>query len=117
MSKTIFIVNKGCHDYSAAERFGNLVFLSDGSFNVLSTSRMFRKFAAALQTSKPDDFIIPTGLSTMSIIACCCFAVLHGRLNLLIYYTKNGKGKGVYRERTLVFEELIKKERAEHETS
>lgn len=103
-SKNVYVVNKGCHDFGDAKKFGNLIFLSAGSFNVLSTGRMFRNFSKKLKNSQPTDYIIPTGLSTMSIIACCCFAQLHNRLNLLIYYTKNGKGKGRYKERVILFD-------------
>lgn len=103
--KNVYVVNKGCHNYDAAKKFGNLIFLSAGSFNVLSTSRMFRKFEDILKNSEKTDYIIPTGYNTMSNIACCIFALKHKRLNLLIFYTKNGQGAGSYRERVINFEE------------
>ena len=102
--KNVYIINRGCHDFEDAKRFGNLIYLSAGSFNVLSTSRMYRKFSDALKNSSPTDYIIPTGLNTMSIIACSIFVLKHRRLNLLLFYTKNGKGQGSYRERTVLFE-------------
>jgi hypothetical protein len=101
--KNVYIVNKGCHDYTDAERFGNLIFLTAGSFNILSTSKMYRKFSEGLKNSQPSDYIMPSGLSIMNAIACSIFSVMHGRLNLLIYYTKNGQGKGAYRERSITF--------------
>jgi len=67
---------------------------------------MYRKFTKALEGSHKDDLILPTGLSIMGSIACSIFAVKHGRINLLIYYTRNGRGIGTYKERTIMLEDL-----------
>lgn len=106
MNRNVYIINKGCHDYTEAEQFGNLIYLTSGSYNILSTSKMYRKFLEQLKNSHKDDYILPTGLGVMGIVACSIFALLHNKLNLLIYYTTSGKGKGVYKERTILLDDL-----------
>ena len=100
---TVYVVNKGSHDHSDAERFGELVYLSEGSINRYSTNSMYREFYPVLLKSKPEDYILPTGLTIMSNIACAIFAILHERLNLLIYKASRSGGPGRYVQRSMVF--------------
>jgi len=93
----VFIVNKSSHDFSAAEEFGDIIFLSEGSMNRYSTNNMYRRFYEVLKNSKSNDYIVPCALNVMNSIACAIFAHLHGGLNLLLY--KNG----YYIERNHVF--------------
>jgi len=104
---TVYIVNNGGHDYSDANRFGRIQFLSAGPVSKFAVSKMYREFAMKLRESTDTDYILLTGLTTMACIACSCFAFLHGRINLLIF--KNGK----YVERKLVLGELLSKEEPE----
>ena len=101
----VYIVNKGCHDHSDAQRFGQLVYLSEGAINRYATSTMYREFWPKLLDSDAGDFILPTGLSIMSNIACSIFATIHGRLNLLIYKASRRGGPGRYVERILILKE------------
>ena len=95
MSK-VFIVNKSAHDFSPAEEFGEIVFLSEGPMNRYSTNNMHRKFTEVMEGSSPDDYIVPCSLNVMNSIASAVFAVMHGKLNLLLF--KNGE----YLERNLI---------------
>ncbi len=100
MTTKVFITNKGGHDFSAAEQYGDFVFLSKGSINRYSVGRMYRQFAQGLTYSKENDYILLTSLCVMNIIACVIFALKFNRLNLLLF--KNGG----YVERTLDFSTL-----------
>lgn len=97
---TVFVVNKGCHDYKDAERFGKIEYLSKGMVNRYAVGTIYRIFWPKLKVSKEDDFILITGLSIMTAIACGIFGSLHNRLNLLLYKTSK-KGKGEYINRTI----------------
>ena len=97
MSK-VFIVNKSAHDFSPAEEFGEIVFLSEGPMNRYSTNNMHRKFTEVMEGSDADDYIVPCSLNVMNSIASAVFAVMHGKLNLLLF--KNGD----YIERNMMFE-------------
>lgn len=100
----VFVVNKGCHNYENALRFGEVEYLSEGSVNPYSTGSIYRNFWLKLKNSQPGDYILITGLSIMSSIACGIFARLHGKLNLLIYKAMRGGG-GDYVGRTIIIDE------------
>jgi len=97
MSK-VFIVNKSAHDFSPAEAFGEIVFLSEGPMNRYSTNNMHRLFSSRMKDSKETDHIVPCSLNVMNSIACAFFAVKHRKLNLLLF--KDGE----YLERNMVFD-------------
>ena len=82
---TVYVVNDGGHDFSAAESFGPLVFLSKGPINRYATTQMYRKFSEKLKDSKPHDYILCTALTQMNMIAAAIMAAKHGKLNLLIH--------------------------------
>ena len=95
--RRVYVVNLSAHDFSPAEEYGELVFLSEGPMNRYSVNNMYRLFEKMLRASLPEDYIVPCSLNVMNSIACAIFAHKHGRLNLLLY--KNG----TYVERNLVF--------------
>lgn len=97
----VFVVNKSGHDFSDAQRFGTLHYLSNGAVDKYAVNKIYRSFANLLRDSQPEDYILITGLTMMSCIACSCFSYLHGRLNMLIY--KDGR----YIERKLFLKELL----------
>ena len=93
----VFIVNRSAHDFSPAEGYGALIFLSEGPMNRYSTNHMHRIFGSIMKESEEGDYIVPCSLNVMNSIACALFAVKHLRLNLLLF--KDGE----YIERNLVF--------------
>ncbi len=101
MTKKVFVINQSSHDYSAAETFGELIFMTKGSMNRFACSKMARLFDDAMKNSSKNDYLLIGGLSVMCSIACGLFAAKHGRLNLLIY--RVNKKTGFYQERIVVF--------------
>ena len=95
---TVYIVNKSAHDFSAAEKFGELVYITKGRLNRFAVNDMCRKTKQALEHSSPDDYIVPCSLNVLNAVACSVFARKHGRLNLLLF--KDGD----YLERNLILE-------------
>jgi hypothetical protein len=93
----VFVVNKSSHDFSAAEEYGELVFLSEGPMNRYSTNNMVREFSEIMKGSSPHDYIVPCSLNVMNAIATAIFARKHGTLNLLLFR------RGEYVERNHVF--------------
>jgi len=85
----VYIVNRSSHDFSAAEAYGKIIFLSDGSMNRYATNSMVRDFAQVMKSSTENDYIVPCSLNVMNSIACAIFAHKHGKLNLLLF--KDGK--------------------------
>ena len=98
----VYVVNKSTvrggtgHDFSPAEAYGEIVYLSEGPMNRYATNHMHRKFTEIIDESNPEDYIVPCSLNVMNSIACAVFAVKHGRLNLLLFK------QGEYLERNLI---------------
>ena len=94
----VYVINRGAgHDFSPAEQYGTLTFLSDGPMNKFDIGGMHRRFSDALKDSQPTDYILLTSLTAMCSVACAVFAHLHGRLNLLLYREQVGSGRYVER--------------------
>jgi len=102
----VYIVNKAGHDFSAAEKFGELVYLSEGPINRLALTAMYREFSEKLKDSSPDDIILPTGYSIMTMVAAVIFAHMHGKVNVLLY--KDGR----YMSRSLVLDDSQQEEKS-----
>lgn len=93
----VYIVNKSSHNFSAAEQYGEKVFLSEGPMNRYSINNMHRQFTERLVDSTPNDYLVPCSLNVMNSIASAILAHKHGRLNLLLFK------QGSYVERNIVF--------------
>lgn len=93
---TVYILNKGAHDFSAAEEYGNLVFCTEGFLPKYQTTQMVRELQAAMKDCQANDYILLTSLTALCSIACAMFSHKHGRLNLLLH------GKDGYIERKIV---------------
>jgi len=98
MPRKVFVVSKSAHDFSAAEDFGDLVFLSEGPMDRYAANNMHRQFEAEMRNSGPEDYVLLCGLSVMNVVATTIFVHLHGRLNLLLFK------KGRYKEINLVYD-------------
>ena len=84
-TKRVYIVNKSGHDFGPAEKYGEVIFLSEGSMNRYATNSMVRQFGELMILSNPEDYIVPCSLNVMNSIACAIFAHKHGTLNLLLF--------------------------------
>lgn len=102
----VYVANLSGHDFSPAEEYGKLVFVSGGATGRFSANTMFREWVGALRSSRPDDYIAPTGLTVNNMIGAAVFARMHGRINLLLF--RNGR----YIERSVVLDPLIAEERS-----
>ena len=97
----VYIPNRGAHNYSDAIHFGELVYITDGLINPMSTGFIFRKLADHLKDSKPEDYLLISGLPIMNIMAAAILGRMHGVLNLLVFHY------GKYVKRTFVLDDLI----------
>ena len=81
----VYVVNKSSHDFSNAEKYGELVFMTDGRMNRFGTNDMVRCFKEAMVSSNKGDYLLLCSLNVMNALACSVFARKHGSLNLLLY--------------------------------
>ena len=97
----VYIPNKGSHDFSDAERFGPLVFLTHGSVKKYQTNTMYRQLVEGMADAIPEDYLL---ISSLAILNSLCSAILgrrFGRVNYLLYCN------GTYLERTVDIDALL----------
>lgn len=93
----VYIINRSGHDFSPAQHFGNLIFLTDGLLDSYDSNKHFREIWDILKDAQPFDYLLITGLASCNAIAGWIMGRLNFPLKLLIW--KDGK----YLERTIVF--------------
>jgi hypothetical protein len=97
----VFIANRGSHDYRPAEKFGDLVFVTDGEINKFAIGELFRRAQEVMKHSTEEDFFLPTSLPILSGICSALLAYKHGRVRYLLFKYSHGKKAGEYIERTI----------------
>lgn len=103
----VYIPNNSGHDFSDAESYGELVFVTEGLVSKFNINQMYRKAADSMEDSDPEDYVLITGLSQITGICIAVFAYLHGRINLLIYDAKEEE----YISRTVMLGNLLNKKK------
>lgn len=95
---TVFVVNNSGHDYSDAERFGEILYCTEGPLNKFDTAQMYRSLSEALLDANEDDYILMTSLTTLCCIATGMMVEQFGKVNMLLF--QGGK----YISRTIAFD-------------
>ena len=93
----VYIVNHAGHDYSAAQRWGDLVSITAGHVSQGSLDRLCYDVSLHIGKSSPLDWLLPSGLLVLNVIASAIWLRKHGELRLLIRDRKFS----TYREMTL----------------
>ena len=96
----VYVVNKGNHNFDAAEKHGELIFMSKGPISKFATAEMGRVFEPYIATSQPEDFLLITSLTVCNVVFASMFAEKYKRLNLLLYTSK-----GNYKKREIIIGE------------
>lgn len=94
---TVFVISKSGHDFSAAEKFGTVRFLTEGPMRRYAITQMQRTMWDVLKDSKPTDFLLCTSLVQMNIVATAIMMYLHGCVNILIHHYKDGESEYIPR--------------------
>ena len=95
----VYIPNKSMHDFGPAEKWGELIFLTEGRVNTFKANDLAQVICEGMADSEPIDFVVLSGSPILSGLAMAKFAHRHGRVNLLIYNGVN------YESRQIVFPE------------
>lgn len=101
-SVKVYVISDSGHDLSPAVKFGELVIMSKGYVDKYNTSQMVRTFEPHIEGSRSHDFILISGPTVMSSVACSMFSAKHGRLNLLLWRAEQD-GNDRYLHRRLVY--------------
>jgi hypothetical protein len=100
VSRKVFILNDGGHDYSASSKFGDPIICSEGAINKDDISQMYRVLSDALFDAQEKDYILVTSLTSLCMVASAIMANRFGQVHLLIY--RDGR----YEARDLILEQL-----------
>ena len=85
MTRKVYILTKGAHDYSDAERFGTLVFLNIPTFVRWDIQRLYLELQEGLKDAKEDDLFLVSHLTSHCCVATAILTEWFGRVNFLIF--------------------------------
>lgn len=100
----VWVPNKAGHNFTDAERFGRLVYLTEGSINRYSANSMYRILSEQMEDASSTDYLLVSSLSILNSIASGILAYKFGLVNYLLF--KNG----IYLERSVNYSSLITRE-------
>ncbi len=96
MTRKVFIVTDGGHDYSDAERFGKIVFCTESVIRRDDVAQMYRELSSCLAQASKDDYLLVSSLTSMCMVAAGFLADAFGQLHLLVYHDNKYIVKDVY---------------------
>lgn len=87
----VWLVNKNAgHDYSAAEKYGTLVPISEGQAAPFATDRFLEKVHKAMAGGySPEDFLLLSGNLLLNAVAIGYLARRCGWLRLLVFHAQS----------------------------
>lgn len=84
----VYVVNHTEQDLSAANKFGKLVYLTEGVQNVFHIENMLSTMKEKLVDAEDGDYLLLCGSPILNIIASLVFITHAGKLNVLIFNAK-----------------------------
>jgi hypothetical protein len=94
--RRVYVLNDGGHDYTDAERFGEIVFCTQGVVHKNDINKLFRQLDDTLSESSPKDLLVLTGPASMCAVASAIMVSYHGEVHYLVFHD------GKYYEKDLV---------------
>ncbi len=82
---TVYIVNLAGHNYTDAEKFGKLTYLTEGNVDTSRFDRTIYLLSKKLRNSQPTDYILPSGKIVLNIMVAMIMHNLHGVVRCLIF--------------------------------
>jgi len=94
----VFILNKDERDYSDAERFGEVLFVTKGRIpNPYDITGLHKIIEQMMNMVKEDDYIVISTIPILHMIASSFIAAKYGKVNYLTF------GYGKYQEQTVIY--------------
>jgi len=90
----VFIANFAGHDYTKAEVYGELRFITKGFVSFQSLDRLKFQVAEQVVHSRPDDWLALSGTNIVNVLAAVLWFSMHGTVKILNY----DKNTSTYRE-------------------
>lgn len=84
----VWVVNYAGHDYSDAKRFGELDFITKGYVSRGHPDRLLYDVSETIAETEPFDWLLPSGLIALNVLAVVVWKQKHGSVNLLLHDPK-----------------------------
>ncbi len=84
--RRVYVLNEGGHDYSDAERFGEIVYCTTGVLPKNDINRLFRELDDVLSESDAKDLLLLTGPASLCAVASAIMAATHGEIHYLVFH-------------------------------
>jgi hypothetical protein len=91
----VFVTNFAGHDYSKAEKFGELNWVTRGYISFHSLDRVKYRICEEVQKSTSEDWLLLSGIPVICVVAALYWYHLHKKVKLLVH---DKKSDGEYRE-------------------
>lgn len=83
---TVYVTNRSpTHDYSPAEKYGTVAFLTSGNYPIFRIERLQEEMIEILIHSQPSDYLLPSGGSVIVGMAMAIWLQLHKEVKLLLW--------------------------------
>lgn len=91
----VFVANNAGHNYSKAEEFGELIYLTQGAVNIhKEVDRLTEKLTNLIKVAdKESDFLLLSGNNLLCILAFDIWKSLHGKCKVLHWNPQYGARK------------------------
>lgn len=100
----VFVPNKAGHDFSEAEKYGELVFLTQGTINPYKANSIYRRCVDVMNHAHIEDYLLISSLNIITSIASGVLAHRFGMINYLLFCNDR------YLVRTVDFASLAEQE-------
>jgi hypothetical protein len=84
--RRVYVLNDGGHDYTDAERFGEIVFCTQGVVSKNDINKLFRQLDDTLSESGAKDLLVLTGPASLCAVASAIMASYHGEVHYLVFH-------------------------------
>ena len=82
----VYVPNRSGHDFSAATRFGELVFITEGLIDRFAVNTMYRECIKATKEAEEDDLILVSSLPILTSILTAVLGRKFGKVNFLLLW-------------------------------
>lgn len=79
----VYVTNKAGLDFTAASKWGELNFITQGYVNFGDVEKLSLKINEVIMDSKPEDFLVLAGNNLLCVMVAIIWLRKHGRLNVL----------------------------------
>lgn len=102
----VWIVNLSGHNYRNAQKWGELRPITTGYVSQGSLDRMLYDVTSSVAKSEPEDWLLPSGMLPLNILAGLAWLRKHKQVKLLLWDRKKDNGSGGYREMTVTMDHI-----------